>query len=68
MMESDNKPRCRLEDCVVAAIETGARLRGPETGKNSARGDPIERTIAMIDRRPPEGATACNRSAEWWKN
>lgn len=47
MMENDGKQRSRLEDCVVAAIETGARLRGPE--QSSAQADPVERTIAIIE-------------------
>jgi len=37
----------RLEDCVVAAIETGAKLRGPEPG--GAQTDPVERMIAIIE-------------------
>ena len=40
-------PRSRLEDCVVAAIETGARLRGPQ--ESSAQTDPVERTIAIVE-------------------
>ncbi len=48
----DRPPRSRLEasrleECVVAAIETGARLRGPEPG--AAQTDPVERTIAIIE-------------------
>ena len=46
MTDNHGGPRSRLEDCVVAAIETGASLRGPE--ENSAQTDPVERTIAMI--------------------
>ena len=46
MTDTHNQQRSRLEDCVVAAIETGATLRGPE--ENSAQTDPVERTIAVI--------------------
>jgi hypothetical protein len=45
-MGHDSKPS-HLKDCVVAAIETGARLRGPEP--NSAQTDPVERTIAIVE-------------------
>ena len=47
MNEKHSEPRSRLEDCVVAAIETGARLRGPEP--SGAQTDPVERTIAIIE-------------------
>jgi hypothetical protein len=29
-MENHTQPRSHLEDCVVAAIETGAKLRRPQ--------------------------------------
>ena len=47
MSEFNRQPRKRLEACVVAAIDTGARLRGPEPG--GAQTDPVERTIAIIE-------------------
>ena len=47
MNEKQSEPRSRLEDCVVAAIDTGARLRGPQ--ESSPRTDPVERTIAIIE-------------------
>jgi len=47
MNENHSKARNRLEDCVVAAIDTGARLRGPQ--ESSPRNDPVERTIAIIE-------------------
>ncbi len=47
MNEQQSEPRSRLEDCVVAAIDTGARLRGPQ--ESTPRTDPVERTIAIIE-------------------
>jgi hypothetical protein len=47
MMQNENQPRSALRDCVVAAIETGARFRGPEPG--GAQADPVERLIAIIE-------------------
>jgi hypothetical protein len=47
MTENPNSRRSRLEDCGGAAIETGARLRGPE--EEAAPTDPVERTIAIIE-------------------
>jgi len=47
MNENHSEPRSRLEDCVVAAIETGARLRGPQ--ESGPRTDPVERTSANIE-------------------
>ena len=46
MTDNYLQPRSHLEDCVVAAIETGAKLRGPE--ESGAQTDPVERTIAII--------------------
>ena len=37
----------RLEESVVAAFETGARVRGPQ--ESETHSDPIERTIAIIE-------------------
>ena len=46
MTNTRSAQRNRMEDCVVAAIETGAKLR--RTEESSAETDPVERTIAMI--------------------
>jgi hypothetical protein len=46
MTDDHHQQHSRLEDCVVAAIETGDTLRGPD--ETSAQTDPVERTIAVI--------------------
>jgi hypothetical protein len=47
MNEDHTRQRKHLEDCVVAAIETGARLRGPQ--ESGAQSGPVERTIAIVE-------------------
>jgi hypothetical protein len=46
-MENDNQPPRHLKDSVVAALETGAKFRGPEA--SSEQTDPVERLIAIIE-------------------
>ncbi len=46
-MENRIPPRRHLEACVVAAIETGEKLRRPQ--ESVAQTDPVERTVAMIE-------------------
>ena len=49
-MKSDNAERRHMEDFVAAALETGARLRGPEASANASHDtDPVERMIATIE-------------------
>src|SRR5688500_3811419 len=46
MTENHDPASSRLQDSVVAALESGARLRGPEMG---AQTDPVERLIAIVE-------------------
>jgi hypothetical protein len=50
-MKKDDIRRRQFEGCVVAALETGAKLRSPRAGVNpsGAITDPIDRTAATIE-------------------
>lgn len=47
MTEHHSHQRRYLEDCVVAAIEAGEKLRRPH--ENGPQTDPVEHTIAMVE-------------------
>ena len=51
MAKFDYNKRSPLERCVVAALESGAKLRRPEapTADNGAANDPVDRVIATIE-------------------